>query len=701
MRRSLRSVRAALSVAALCPFFLHAQGLLVHDATTAGVLPILETTLHVQVEDQIAQCTSTQHFVNNGPDTLVVRYAYPLAETASATSIRWALADSVWHTAVMIAAPQDTVLPGSGGGGGGGGVSQALDTYLGETPLYFTIPVAAAPGAELHVELSYVQLLPYANARVELLSASDYDLVLNGTLPHVLIDVQVRSQRALTGMDIAGLGNWSPVMSSSYLTTDSARIVVEAVNVPVSDPFAVGYDLDPLAYGLTALSNYLPDSLVKCDALDNGFFALLIEPEPTSEVVNKDFVIVIDNSGSMSGAKIQDARAAATYMVQHLNAGDRFNVIKFNSTASSWNADLQPVNASTTNAALNWINGIAAGGGTSINTAITMGMQDFTTAAPGSARMMVFLTDGQDSESNNVILTNATNLRQSIVPDLQLFTFGIGSGYNQQLLNQLAVQNNGVSQFLQTADFLQVMNDFYLQIQNPVLLNPVATFSNADVVATYPSPLVGLFVGQQMVIVGRYDTPGPVNLHLAGVASGQPVSFDYPIDFAGTFDPNKLFIPKVWAQYAVVDLMNEYYGYALGGTQANMIRDSVVSFSVCYGIGSPFTSFIDPGNGGGGGSVEVEELERTDADRVLVFPEPSIAGQPITIDLSDFTPGTPLIFRLYDGMGRIILEVDLRTFSGQRWTWDGLDATGKDVKGMLFFTLSDGQTTRTGRLTRM
>lgn len=674
-----------------------AQGLLVHDAENMGLLPIEDTGLDVLVEDQIAQYKSTQRFHNPSADTLTVRYAYPLMASASATSIRWTLSDSVWHTAVMIAAPQDSILPGSGSNGAN--VDPALSNYLGETPLYFTIPVPVFPNEEVIVELSYVQLLSYANARVAILSESDYSEVLGGTLPHVVIDVRVRSQRDLMGIEMIGLGAWSPQVSGGYLNTDSARIHVDAMNVPMSSAFEVGYDLDPLAYGITTISNYLPDSLVKCDELDNGFFALLIEPQPTSEVVQKDFVIVIDNSGSMGGQNIGDAKSAAAYMVEHLNAGDRFNVITFNSSATSWSGDLQPFNSAMMSAALEWIDNISAGGGTNINSAISMGVQDFATASSGSARMMVFLTDGQDNESNAVILGNAMSLRQSIAPDLQLFTFGIGSGYNEQLLNQLAVQNNGVSQFLETADFLQVMNEFYDQVQSPVLLNPTATFSNADVTATYPSPLYGLFVGHQMVIVGRYDQPGPIELQLNGVAFGSPVSFNYPIVFTDTFDPNRLFLPKIWAQHAVQDLMNEYYGYPYGSSEATMIEDSVVSFSVCYGIGSPFTSFIDPGNGGVSVGIE-EELPRN-SNGLLVYPEPSIGGQPVSIDLSSFIRGTQLIFRLYDGTGRIMLELDLRAFAGQRWLWDGLDMNGSPVKGVLFFTLSDGERNESGRLTRM
>ncbi|MBK6832675.1 MAG: hypothetical protein IPG92_18945 [Flavobacteriales bacterium] len=119
------------------------------------------------------------------------------------------------------------------------------------------------------------------------------------------------------------------------------------------------------------------------------------------------------------------------------------------------------------------------------------------------------------------------------------------------MLNQLAVQNNGVSQFLATANFSQVMGDFYTQIQDPVLLAPVATFDRPDIQNIHPLPLMGLFAGQQLAIVGRYDEPGPVNLHLEGSASGQVVSFDYPIDLTGEFDEDRTFIPKVWAQKAM------------------------------------------------------------------------------------------------------------------------------------------------------
>lgn len=695
--KSLNQCPLALTFAmTLIASLVRGQGLLVHDASTGAVLPVISHHTVVRIEDQIAEVRSTQRFRNDLTDTLEVKYAYPMAASASATRVRWMPPDSIWYTAEMVAAPQDTTLPG---GSGGAGTDPALDGYLGDTPLFFGVPGYLPPGAELEVELSFVQLLAYANAEVELSNPHDYSALLTGTIPDVSLTVTVQSQRELVGIDAFGLGAWAPTPSVSYVSTDSAYLFVAGTNVPMSCAHTVTYDLDPTEYGLISVSNYLPDSLVKCDQMGNGFFALLIEPEPTSTVVPKDFVIVIDKSGSMSGNKIQEAKNAADFMVDNLNPGDQFNVIAFDGAAVSWSTGLQPFNAATLIAAQNWISSISAGGSTNINSAVTMGIQYFTGAMPGSARTMVFLTDGQDSQPNAVILANALNLRTSIVPDLQLFTFGIGTGYNQALLNQLAVQNNGASQFLDAVNFSAVMADFYTAIENPVLLNPVATFDQPDVGATYPDPLMGLFVGQQMIIVGRYDVPGTVNLHLDGMSGGNPVSMDYSFDLSGSFDANKLFVPKIWAQKAVDELVNEFYGYAPGSAQAVLIEDSVVNFSMCYGIGSPFTSFVD--GGGGGGTVGMEEEEGTNGDPLFVFPEPSDSDAPVALDLSGYQKGTLLVLRIYDTLGHLVLELNLTAYAGGTWQWDGRDEGGQRLSGQFLIQLINGTNVRSGRITRL
>ena len=674
-----------------------AQGIMILNGIEGALMPMGAIEFKVDVTDQVAMVTVTQEFLNNTSDTLYPKYAYPLPEQASATRLRWLRNDSMWHQASMVAQAQDTTLPGMAD------TSVAdldLQEYVGTTPLYFRMLEGIAPNTSITMEITYVELLLYSSARVEMLLTKDMSAVIDTTIPQIALELIVRSQRELTGADITGMGSWQPLLSLDMLQADSLHASVNAVDVPANCSSVFGYDLDPMAYGLISLSNYLPDPLVKCDELGNGFFVLLIEPEPTSVVVPKSFVIIIDKSGSMQGSKILEARDAAQFMVGNMNPGDQFNVIAFDDGHVSWNTGLQPFNAGNMSSALDWIAQINAMGGTNINGALLAGISNYgTQVSANTARTIMFLTDGEDP--NPQILSNVQAGRLATDPELQLFTFGVGAGYNEQLLNQLAVQNNGISQFLEGANFSQVMSDFYTQIQSPVLLSPIATFNRPDVQEIFPDPLIGLYVGQQMVLVGRYDEPGPVQLQLNGFAQGQPVVLDYTFDLTSEFDEERLFVTKVWAQKAIASLMNEYYSYALGSQEAIMIEDSVTSYSMCYGVGSPFTSFADPGEGGGA-IVEVEEEGSADSrNTVVVFPDPFVAGSNITFDLSSFTAGEQLFIRIYDPQGRMIYEKDLAQFAGRTWLWDGSDMNGMAVSGQLFFTISGMHDVLSGRITRI
>lgn len=676
---------------------VHAQGVLILNAAENDLMPIDSSAVFIDVEDQVALVQSTQYFINASTDTVFPKYAYPLPEAASAVKLRWFI-DGLWNEASMVAQPPDTTLPGVGTGQGGPEPTPELLAYLGETPLYFRLITGIPPGATIAVELTYVQLMEYGNAHVELQAGTDQSSLWNGVLSSLRLFATVRSQRDITGIDVHGTGAWISGPATAFVSADSASLHLIAMDVPSDHRLSFEYDLDPLGYGLISMSNYLPDSMMKCDELGNGFFVLLIEPEPTSDVIEKDFVIVIDKSGSMEGSKLVEAKDAAAFMVNNLNIGDLFNVIAFDSQAISWSTGLQPFNASTQTTALQWISQIQADGGTNINSAVSMGIGNYTTSVPDHARPLIFLTDGQANESNQEILANASQLRLQIAPDLQLFTFGIGDGFNEQLLNQLAVQNNGASQFLQAANFSELMGDFYTQIQDPVLLAPTASFDQPDIQNVHPQTLMGLFVGQQMILVGRYDVPGLVDLHLEGTAAGVPVSFDYPIDLSGTFDEGRTFIPKIWAQQAIGALLNEYYAYPFGSELALSLEDSISSYSMCYGISSPFTSFVDDG---GGSIVGVEEMDRSNPLIALTYPEPSSVNGPVTFDLQQFAKGERLEIRITDMSGRLILVKYLTAEAGGQWVWDGLDTIGRPVTGQLVYHLITGNGSLVGRFTRI
>ena len=71
-------------------------------------------------------------------------------------------------------------------------------------------------------------------------------------------------------------------------------------------------------------------------------------------------MIVVDRSGSMYGEKIRQARAAAAAILDDLGSEDRFGIVSFADSATSFADALQPASAATTGKA--WIERIEDSG---------------------------------------------------------------------------------------------------------------------------------------------------------------------------------------------------------------------------------------------------------------------------------------------------------------------------------------------------
>jgi Ca-activated chloride channel family protein len=64
---------------------------------------------------------------------------------------------------------------------------------------------------------------------------------------------------------------------------------------------------------------------------EDGYFLLLASPGQVSKdtrVLPKDVAFVLDTSGSMAGAKLEQAKKALLFCVENLNAEDRFEILR-------------------------------------------------------------------------------------------------------------------------------------------------------------------------------------------------------------------------------------------------------------------------------------------------------------------------------------------------------------------------------------
>ena len=105
----------------------------------------------------------------------------------------------------------------------------------------------------------------------------------------------------------------------------------EGTNIDPDDDFLCYYSISDENFGITLLTH-------RAEEKEDGYFMLLISPKyevKRTDIVEKDFVFVLDRSGSMAGRKVEQAKEALRYCVQNLNDGDRFNLILFNEDITS------------------------------------------------------------------------------------------------------------------------------------------------------------------------------------------------------------------------------------------------------------------------------------------------------------------------------------------------------------------------------
>jgi Ca-activated chloride channel homolog len=664
----------------------YADGVMIVNASSGECFPLLRTKVSITVNNQVAIFTTTSYFQNTFNADTNVKYAFPMPDDANAINLRW-FQDNTWHQAVFSSNEQDTVLPGPGGT-----TDPDLLSYVGQTPLMFELINKVKKDSIVIVELTYVQLLPYAFSYVSLNYPGNYSLIQQAPLDTFECSIHLKSARTIEEFSVL-----NPTGAFISIADTIADVMILKLNYLSSSDLVAKYKLAPDELGLFSFSTYLPDSAIVCDTFGRGYFAFIVEPNPNdSVVIQKDFILIIDQSGSMSGTKITQAKDAAKFVVNHLNDGDRFNIVKFQSTSEAFQANLIPFDQSSQLLALNYIDNISANGSTCVSCAFNTAIPQYSTSSPDAAKIIIFFTDGEantGTSDNPGILNLVNSLCTSYAPDLNLHTFGIGTSVNTQLLSQLAQQHNGQAVFLSDTSLYQTITNFYLTIQNPVMLNTSMSFNPPVIYETYPDPLLNLYGGSQLLVVGRYNVPGTVEVTFEGTAFGDPVTYIYDFPLADTIVSDYHFLPKIWAKKKIDHMVADYYALPAGSTDAVLLEKEIKLFSICNGVMSVFTSFVD-----NGGPTEINEPEMADPDP-KVWPNPF--SDMAYIDISGFFEmNEDLILEIYSIEGVLIY----RSLSGQftsneLLSWNGSDFSGASVNnGCYFYRVISDHKTVTGKI---
>jgi Ca-activated chloride channel family protein len=247
----------------------------------------------------------------------------------------------------------------------------------------------------------------------------------------------------------------------------------------------------------------------------------------------REVIFVIDNSGSMGGTSIVQAKASLTYALGRLQANDRFNVIRFDHTMdvlfpNSVVADREHVSRATA-----FVGALRAEGGTEMVPAMRAALTDHTTDDANTVRQVVFLTDGAIGNEQQLFET-ITALRGRS----RVFMVGIGSAPNTFLMTRAAELGRGAFTHIGSVEQVEErMRGLFSKLENPAVTGLTAKFSEATADMT-PVAIPDVYRDEPLVLAAKLDKltgsveikgrigdrPWTVTLPVANAAEGKGLS---------------------------------------------------------------------------------------------------------------------------------------------------------------------------------
>ncbi len=567
---------AALVILFLIGFvqLAQAQGIVV---TQQRQIPRVETLriekhhVNVSIENQLATTKIDQVFANPNNFQLEGTYLFPLPDDVAVSDFVLYIDGKPVKAELLAKARARSIYEGIVRSM----QDPALLEYIGTRAFQarvFPIP----PNGERRIQLEYSQVISVDSSLAKYTYPLRTDKFTHQPVGSLAVSIDLKSKHALKTI-------YSPSheVAVNRKNDHRAKISYEGTNVHVKRDFVCYYSLSDKDFGIDLITH-------RDDVEKDGFFMLLISPKyevDKKEIIEKDFIFVLDRSGSMKGPKIEQAKKALRFCVNSLNDGDRFNLILFNTDVEPFSDKLVSVKQERKNA-LAFVDDIVGNGGTNINDALLAALSD--KPDPKRPRIIVFLTDGEATVGE----TDTTHILKNVTAEnndkSRIFVFGVGYDVNVNLLDKMAEQNGGTRQYVKPKENLEVaVSSFFTKVSEPILVNLALKILNIRTKSLYPQKLPHLFRGSQLTVLGRYAGSGKTKLVLRGDINGKKHEFSNSAKFPKQ-ESDHQFLPALWAQRKVAYLVDEI---RLNGENKELIEE-ITRLSEKYGIMTPYTSFL-------------------------------------------------------------------------------------------------------------
>jgi Ca-activated chloride channel homolog len=299
----------------------------------------------------------------------------------------------------------------------------------------------------------------------------------------------------------------------------------------------------------------------------------------TAPSMPRESIFVVDNSGSMDGPSMVQAKDALLLGLGKLKATDRFNVIRFDDTMDMLFPTAVPADSVNINAARNFVSSLQASGGTEMIAPLKAALVDDSASAKTHLRQVIFITDGAIGNEQEMFATLTSQRGRS-----RVFMVGIGSAPNSYLMTRAAELGRGTFTFI--GDATQVtsrMDELFNKLGNPSVTGISAVMSQNGVELT-PALLPDLYQGEPLLVMAETKSLAGT-FTFSGTIGDAPWTLTLPISAAAEGKG----ISKLWAHRKIADIE---VAATMGTLTADVSAKQVLAVALAHQIVSSQTSLI-------------------------------------------------------------------------------------------------------------
>ncbi len=550
-------------------------------------LPLKSTRVDVNIAGVIADVEVKQTYSNTGKKPIEAVYVFPASTRAAVYNMVMKIDD---REIIALVEEKKQARQMYEDAKKEGKTASLLEEHR---PNVFQMNVAnIMPGATIEVSLSYTELLvptdkiyefvyptvvgPRYVSKGEVESETAENWAANpylkeGELPPSTLDIDVN---IAAGMPIQNIRCETHKNNINYTGKASASITLDDKQGGNRD-FVVQYRLAGNSIESGVLVYEGPKG-------EKYFLAMMQPPNRVAPnlVAPREYVFVIDVSGSMSGFPLDVSKEIMKNLLNGLKETDKFNIVLFAGGSKVYSEKSLPATANNISNAINYMDNLRGGGGTELLNALRTAMK--LNNDDNYSRSFVILTDGYvtvEKEAFDYIRNNLGNAN--------FFAFGIGSSVNRFLIEGLAHVGYGEPFIaLNKQEGKKQANKFVKYVSAPVLTDINISFSGIETFDVLPEKMPDLFAERPLIVSGKFKGSARGSIKVSGKSGKIQYNKNWNISQNMTSKQTKA-LKYLWAREKV-RLLSDYN--KIDGNEE--LKSEIINLGKTYNLLTEYTSFV-------------------------------------------------------------------------------------------------------------